>query len=87
MNHSLKSADSGTHFKIVAVSLAVALVSILALSSVRLHDIGVSEIVAKPAVRAAVKASPTIRMAEATTLVGWTRDVLQPDAAAKTRQK
>lgn len=87
MNHSLKSADGGTHIKIVAVSLAVSSVWILALSMVRLHDIGVSEIVAKPTVHAAVKASPAVRMAEATAFVGWAHDVWQPDTAATTRQQ
>lgn len=79
MNHSLKSADGGTHIKIVAVSLAVSSLSLLAFSSVRLHDIGVSEVVSKPAAYTAVRASPAIRVAEAATSIGWTRDAWQPD--------
>ncbi|MBI3701084.1 MAG: hypothetical protein HY242_11645 [Afipia sp.] len=79
MNHSLKSADGGTHIKIVAVSLAVSSLSLLALSAARLHDIGVSEIVSKPAVYMAVKPTPAIQVAEAATFVGWTRNAWQPD--------
>lgn len=85
MNHSLKSADAGTHIKIVAVSLAVSSFWILALSAIHLRDIGVSEIVSRPAVYAAVKAPTAVWMAEAATFVGWTGDVWRPAATVTTR--
>ncbi len=83
MNHSMKSADGGTHIKIVAVSLTAASLWMGAMSAMRLHDIGLSEIVAKPAIKIAVKSSPPVRMAEAVTFVGWTSDVWRPAATVQ----
>lgn len=83
MTYSWKSAGGGTHIKIVAVSLAAASLWTIAISAIRLHDIGLSEIVAKPKAQIAVKSPSPVRIAEAPMFIGWSKDVWRPAATVQ----